>query len=129
MRTDELEIWKRLNECECVRPDYWLPLNGDRYIWIDADGNPRVKNYYIGKEEINGSCIWIPPLYDPIRPERSLIGIAKGTVQLRMNPFLFGKWVCDIYNEDGVRSSQTVSDRPDLALAKAIIEQSKEKQK
>ena len=113
MTTDELEIWKRLKDCECVHPGYWLPLNGDRYIWIDADGNPHVKIYYIRKEEINGSCIWIPPLYDPIRPERSLWGMSE-----------------DIRHRWGSQFEEACflnTARPDLALAKAIIEMEEKK--
>ena len=102
MNQDEIEIWTRLNKCECVKKvkGYWLP----RDYCLEESG--AITNYY--------SCgeidpIWIPPLYDSIMPERSLIGIYKSlptSLSMRWNlgSFLF-------FN------------RPDLALAKAIIEQ------
>lgn len=109
--TDEPEIWKKLNECECVKKvfgDYWLV--GDRCSnMFSASGEIYTVSQVTERNGINS--YWIPPLFDPIRPERSLMGIAK-SVKLHENRKYDLK---QLYYQD----------RPDLALAQAIIEQEK----
>ena len=103
MNQDEPEIWTRLNECECVKNVF------GSFISRDLGWNTELCAYV----EVNGimgshpEILWIPPLYDPIRPERSLWGIAGGTANMT-----WAKLVAFVE-----------SDRPDLALARAIIEQ------
>lgn len=147
MTTEELEIWKRLNECECVKRVFgWWEI-GD-LLWDDYGEE---FGYVIGKQEteFTGGRIeitarveyfsglqsnirrdsiekyFIPPLYDPIRPDRSLIGMVKGIVILRHTPWLKENcWVCEILDPlSGVKDQEVNAHRPDLALAKAIIEQ------
>jgi hypothetical protein len=105
MTTNELEIWKKLNECECVNKvfgDYWLV--GDRCSnMFSASGEIYTVSQVTERNGINS--YWIPPLYDPIRPERSLWMIA---------------YNLGLYNLEVIASDFL---RPDLALAKAIIEQ------
>lgn len=120
MTTDELEIWRTLNECEVVKKvkgEY--KEAGDYYI----RRNRLITSTGLGRWE-KGE-LWIPPLYDPIRPERSLIGIYRNvrTEYYKLqHPNSDAKdvwrWV-----EDDLSNTMFRQDRPDLALAKAIIEQ------
>ena len=108
MTTDEPEIWKKLNECECVKKvfgDYWLV--GDRCSnMFSASGEIYTVSQVTERNGINS--YWIPPLFDPIRPERSLWYLS-GDIR---------------WNWSGDQKLQFMLDaRPDLALAKAIIEQ------
>ena len=111
--TSELEIWKALSKCKCVRKvkgdwDY-----GDIYCnHYGSFGHfPVANDTWDYSNDGWKSAIWVPPLYDPICPERSLIGIAK-SLKLHENRKYDLK---QLYYQD----------RPDLALAQAIIEQEK----
>ena len=100
MDNNELEIWKKLNECEAAKKafDSW---------WLEGDVFLDPSNQQMGRwnwTENGRKLIWIPPLYDPIRPERSLWMIA---------------YNLGLYNLEVIASDFL---RPDLALAKAIIE-------
>ena len=119
MTTEELEIWKALSKCKCVRKvkgdwDY-----GDIYCnHYGSFGHfPVANDTWDYSNDGWKSAIWIPPLYDPIRPERSLIEIVK---KLANDPSL------PIYKQAALEQNLDFcldSDRPDLALARAIIEQ------
>lgn len=107
MTPSELEIWKALNELPEVKKVFGQWYIGDICI-IDKKGTLHTMQYNNSKDT---HSIWVPPIFDPIRPERSLRGL-----------FL------EIVN-DSVRwhSCMVLKDaRPDLALAKAIIERSKQ---
>jgi hypothetical protein len=124
MTTEELKIWKRLNKLKCVEKAKGNLRMGDNCL-SRYDRGFEIAQYVAASNQIYDN-IWIPPLYNPIRPERSLIGIARGIVSLRKNPWLPSdkQWVCEILDsQSGVRDSQLFADRPDLALAQAIIEQ------
>lgn len=112
MKTDELEIWKRLNECECVKKAFDVSQHLDRFCWQSPDG--RIHTYFTVAEgcEKGSADVWLPHLYDPIRPERSLIGIYRA-----IHPDYGSK-----ANHDFL-AAVMYADRPDLALARAIIEQ------
>ncbi|MEN6621447.1 MAG: hypothetical protein ABFD50_07870 [Smithella sp.] len=116
MTTDELEIWKRLNECECVQKAFDVSQHLDRFCWQSPDG--RIHTYFTVAEGCGKGFadIWVPPLYDPIRPERSLIGMID-TNQWHVELFSSSILYLRRYEDDLV-----IKDRPDLALAKAIIE-------
>ena len=125
MTTEELKIWKRLNECESVKKVFgvnYLPLRiGDFYCCPRKTGISRVEDIYT----VPKNAIWIPPLYDPIRPERSLIGMVESlgyTINLYQNLMLLPahRWVCELL-KDCIKINVVCLDRPDLALAQAII--------
>lgn len=106
MTTAELEIWKRLNECECVKTVREQWVKGDRYISLFDGDFGLIEND--GGISLGDPDIWIPHFYDHIRPERSLWGMAG---DIRWN------W------SEQKKIEFVLSDRPDLAIAKAIIEQ------
>lgn len=119
MTTYEPEIWKRLNECEAVKKVFGGWEVGDRFAF-----GKEIQT--VTDESLNQhrrQAVWIPPLYDPIRPERSLIGIAmvKYDVELHVNQ----GWVCHLLDKQSGAYLYGGYDtaRPDLALARAIIEQ------
>lgn len=122
MTTEELEVWKRLNECECVKKaiDVWYV--GDHYL-RQHGGILEMCTAVRSNSMMKDSDLWVPPLHDPICPERSLIGIAmvKYDVELHVNQ----GWVCHLMDkQSGERLYGGYdTDRPDLALARAIIEQ------
>lgn len=110
MTKEEPEIWKRLNECEAVKKVFGCEwLYGDKYL---DDGEIQT----IDNESLRcclsppkaGGNIWIPPLYDPIRPERSLWGMSAG-IREEWSVMQAGIFIA--------------SERPDLFLAEMIIEQ------
>lgn len=107
MTTNELEIWKRLNELPEVKKAFGEWVEGDWFIPSGGDGTCEIGCCY-NPCYMEDSDIWIPKLYDPIRPERSLWYLSG---DIRWN------WSVD-------QKLQFMLDaRPDLALAKAIIEQ------
>lgn len=113
MTTEELEIWKRLNECEAVKKVFVGWEVGDRFAFGE-------KIQIVTGDSLNQhrrQAVWIPPLFDQIRPERSLMGIANrlGVNADRVDLFTTGT-TCRL---DELR----FANRPDLALAEAIIEQ------
>ena len=123
--TTEHEIWKRLNKLECVKKVFGAWRYGDFYTLygsiyqIDEDDTDYNKHKTtMGKDEV-----WIPPLYDPVRPERSLIEILytilvnKHDDGWRDIKHLYG-WA-----REEIGRIVGLSDRPDLALAKVILEQ------
>ena len=114
MTTDELKtpnewrisLWTRLNECECVQNVFGYGEKRDLFYDV-VDGK-----YVQGQTILTDEYLWIPSLFDPIRPERSLIGIYRS--------------ICPDYgskkNYDFLAAVMYAT-QPDLALAKAIIEQ------
>lgn len=106
MTTDELEIWRTLNECECVKEVFGKWVEGDLFY------DPYNEHQIVGRwnwTAIGRNLIWIPLLYDPISPERSLWGMSEEIRDRKWSP-----GDCIIF--------ASLTDRPDLALAKAIIE-------
>ena len=106
MTTEELEIWKKLNELPEVKK-----VKGE---WIKSDMVILRSHTIIDRLiTVNGpeeGDIWVPHLYDPIRPERSLWGMMD--------------WDAP-YTPPLVDGREEFFIRPDLAIAKAIIERSK----
>jgi len=120
MTNEELEIWRKLNECEAVGRVKGLLEFGDLVTFRNKIG--RVSEMQVNHDVANKReytmvhvnqigwileqyITWIPPLFNPICPERSLIGIYKSIT-------------------GGIVKSITFTDnRPDLALARVIIEQ------
>ena len=100
MDADELEIWRALNELPEVKAVFGQWYIGDICI-IDKKGTLHTMQYNNPKDT---HSIWVPPIFDPIRPERSLWMIA---------------YNLGLYNLEVIASDFL---RPDLALAKAIIE-------
>jgi len=104
MNLKELKIWTRLNECEYVKKvkgHYWLV--GDRCVNLFSQANDIYTiGHSISVDDLDS--IWIPPLYDPINPERSLIGIYSSFFPREK------EWILPC-------------NRPDLYLVEAIIEQ------
>ena len=110
MDNEELEIWKALNELPEVKKVFGAWRYGDFYTLygsiyqIDEDDTDYDKHkIIIGKDEV-----WISPLFDPVRPERSLWYLSR---EIR------GNWTPSDKILFAIRK------RPDLALAKAILEQ------
>lgn len=106
MTTDELKTWEALNKCECVKKVFCGLQPGDRYYCMMND------DYGIQFDTM-GACdvtcdIWVPPLYDPIRPERSLWGMSE-EIREEWSIMKVGIFIA--------------SERPDLFLAEMIIEQ------
>jgi len=133
MTTEELKIWKRLNECEAVKKAKvgWMIGDGvffnETYGFIDQIKETDYGIYIYCKwydEEGSGTrdtpdfvdehFIWVISLFDPIRTERSLIGIY---IDIMLRKRFSKKSI-----ERALKRIITL-DRPDLALAKAIIEQ------
>lgn len=108
MNQEELKIWTRLNECEYVKKvkgHYWLV--GDRCVNLFSQVNDIYTiGHSISVDDLDS--IWIPPLYDPIRPERSLWYMSG---DIRWN------W------PEQEKLGFMIDACPDLALARAIIEQ------
>jgi len=97
MDQTELETWKALNELPEVKAVFECWLIGDYYLHNDEVYQCFAQGYMCCEP------IWIPPLHDPIRPERSLIGI----YWENRFPVSWADIMC--------------ADRPDLALARAIL--------
>jgi tRNA G26 N,N-dimethylase Trm1 len=108
MTTDELEIWKELNECEGVKQAFECWHEHDNYLDVVGDEEDEYTLCNICDCYTHYDPIWIPPLHDSVRPERSLWEMSR---KIRED----ASW------EDAYRFS--ISDRPDIVLAKAIIEQ------
>ena len=109
MDNEELEVWKRLNACECVKKVFVRWHEGDRYTYNEFS-LIMSKNEHDNTPQYPLLAIWIPPLYDPIRPERSLIGILRDNYP---NTSMQYKMLSDCMTFP----------RPDLALARVIIAQ------
>jgi len=105
MNTDELKTWEALNECECVKKARGNHHETNDLFITSVDYNLRLLN------------TWVPLLYDPIRPERSLIGIV-ASIMLKLYPEMSEE---SAYKETCLIAGK--STRPDLALANVIIEQ------
>ena len=124
MTPNELEVWKELNELEVVKTAFDPCQPGDRFCY---EYHGKIHTYITAAEGggMDGDHYWIPQLFDPIRPERSLIGLAsqQGSVDVHYNDWMM-KWVTHITPDD--EYEQWTADRPDLALAKAIIERCKD---
>lgn len=106
MTTEELEIWKALNELKCVKKVKGHLDLGDNCLSRDSRGC-RIGQYVAAPNQVYDD-LWIPPLYDPIRPDRSLWKIA---ANIRWD------W------SETTKLQFMITDRPDLALSKAILEQ------
>ena len=111
MTTEELEIWKRFNELECVKKAFGEWIGGDMFT-IPDEATLRMYHFQDHCEgcdyEVNNfGVIRIIPLYDPIRPERSLWYISG---DIRWN------WA------ENDKLQFMLDAHPDLALAQAIIE-------
>jgi len=105
MTTDEREIWRKLNECKAVKKvKGWWEI-GDHY-YSHRDSCVLVLND--DDTDLGIEDLFVPPLFDPIRPERSLWGMSE-----------------KIREEWSVMQAGIFmhSDRPDLVLAEMIIEQ------
>jgi len=96
----------------------WLP--GDRY-WI--------KSYHLfslivfDPEQIPNHAIWLPPLSDPIQPERGLWGMINWN---RWNMYVFPDRVCMYDHKKGNNNIEIVGPTPEIAVCKAIVAQSEE---
>jgi len=104
MTTDELKTWQALNECEAVKKVFGGWEVGDRFAF-----GKEIQT--VTDESLNQhrrQAVWIPPLYDPIRPERSLWGMSAG-IREEWSVMQAGIFIA--------------SERPDLFLAEMIIEQ------
>lgn len=119
MTTSELEIWKALNELPKVKAVFGEGYQRYDLFWCEELEGER---YYCDCEYCNKSCefdrTWVIPLYDSIRPERSLWGIFKKMV-LEIN----AGWEVKDWADSHIGRVAGSSDRPDLALARAILEQ------
>lgn len=122
MTPEELEVWKELNDLDVVkkvRGEHWM--DGDLYITYQTR---KIKRMDCGM--VIDDCdpdVWLPLLFDPIRPERSLMGIASTQYDVEMHynmGFVFH--LCDKITGEYMFGGYD-GNRPDLALAKAIIEQ------
>lgn len=93
----------------------WLP--GDRY-WI--------KSYHLfslivfDPEQIPNHAIWLPPLSDPIQPERGLLGFLKGLLSIDYKGGNLGYYVW-VIADDLMRHFDGPT--PEIAVAKAIVAQ------
>ena len=110
MDNEELEIWRALNKLPEVKEVFGEWDYGDTYCNCHGFlGHFPVAN---GTWDYTNDgwkfAIWIPPIYDPIRPERSLWHLS-GDI----------RWHWSVSE----RLQFTFDARPDLALAKAILEQ------
>jgi hypothetical protein len=123
MTTEELEIWRKLNECKAVKKVKGLLELGDVVCFRNKIGRVsemQVNHNVANKREyvtVHVNLIgwieeqyltWLPPLYDPIRPERSLWGMSAG-IREEWSVMQAGIFIA--------------SERPDLFLAEMIIEQ------
>lgn len=71
------------------------------------------------------SCLWIPPLSDPIRPGRSLLGMVQHDgdgYHLTCECCEIGKWSIEYDSPDGEWISAH-GPTPEIAVAKAVVEQ------
>lgn len=123
MTYEEIKTWKELNELERVK--YWRKFWHDSDLYLDVVGDDETD--YNAYSRIYGRCrkgtnIWVPPLFELILPERSLIGI----YVTMLVEYYDGDWedkaklVRWAREETGRIIGQSY--RPDIALAKAIIE-------
>ena len=121
MEQSELEIWQALNELpevESVRGQWHVVDNVIRHDTKELD------IVYPLDLACGQDAVWLPPLYDPIRPERSLIGIAKSMgyeINLFTNPYVYSEWVCEVSSHPALGAYSVYAKTPDLALAKAIL--------
>jgi hypothetical protein len=110
MTTEERDTWEKLNKCKCAKKVFGSFIPGD------LGWNTELCAYV----EVNGimgshpEILWIPSLYDSIRPERSLIGIFAT---------LFEKKRFTRKTIERILRTIIRLDRPDLALARVIIGQ------
>ena len=110
MDNEELEIWKALNELPEVKAVFGAWGYGDFYTLYGSiyQIDETDTDYNKHKITMEGKEIWIPPLFDPVRPERSLWYLS-GDI----------RWLWSVSE----RLQFTLDARPDLALARAILEQ------
>ena len=74
----------------------------------------------------SNSCpdrLWLPPLSDPIQPERGLWGMINWN---RWNMYVFPDRVCMYDHKKGNNNIEIVGPTPEIAVCKAIVAQSEE---
>ena len=68
-------------------------------------------------------CVWLPPLSDPIQPERGLLGFLKGLLSIDYKGGNLGYYVW-VIADDLMRHFDGPT--PEIAVCKAIVAQSEE---
>lgn len=121
MDNNELEIWRALNELPEVKKVFGEWDFGDRYV-SKGDGGILCE---VWNPERMSDEDFVPPLYDSIRPERSLIGIMFSQIEAdaikKNGSSEITELTMHALKTLGLRRAIT-ADRPDLAIARAIIE-------
>jgi len=84
-------------------------------------GDVRVYYYFIWDDMIRAT--WLPPLSDPIQPERGLWGMINWN---RWNMYVFPDRVCMYDHKKGNNNIEIVGPTPEIAVCKAIVAQSEE---
>lgn len=95
------------------------------FFWTNEDVFYDGPNIYSVQYNVEppDDAIWLPPLSDPIQPERGLLGFLKGLLSIDYKGGNLGYYVW-VIADDLMRHFDGPT--PEIAVCKAVIAQSKE---